>query len=314
MKIRSLPGLLYLAATLACTGCSTTSIFQWNMDGFRYSSAKNPVTEIVSIWQPGEGTDGQGKNCRGFVGQIHFFTAKEAAPVVADGTIRVYLFDDQGTPEEQVKPIHQYDFSPEAWQTHMAKGKLGPTYTAFIPYPRKGSHEARCSLRVRYIPKHGGAPYFSEMVNLVLPGTKIKSIAKKSESQTATEVPQLAKLLPENKPAARSRSGDSTESIQEMLSRMNRTPDARKQVSAVPLTPAEKDRILREAREKLMGATPTKPAAPVSEVEEIRIPSRSSKRLPENDAPAKGTPAKNDDSATDDDKLPDLASEADSAG
>src|SRR6188474_3099040 len=115
MKLRTLRYCLCLAWMGTLAGCSATSLFKWGGDGFVHSGPKNPVSEVVSVWQPGEGTDGDGKMTRGFVGQLYFFTANNPSPVVVDGTVRVYLFDDQGTPEEQIKPIHQFDFSPEAW-------------------------------------------------------------------------------------------------------------------------------------------------------------------------------------------------------
>lgn len=275
MKLRTILCCLGLVGMSSLAGCSTTNLFTWNMDGYVHAGPKNPVTEVVSVWQPGEGTDGDGKMTRGFVGQLYFFAGKNPAPVVVDGTVRVYLFDDQGTPEDQVKPIHQFDFTPEAWNTHMGKGKLGPTYSAFIPYTRKGFHEARCALRVRFTPRQG-VPYFSDMVHIALPGSKSKAAAQKKIDdqnpilQVAAQTP-AAQRAPDAVPQ---KSRRPVESIQDLVAGMHREKPEAKRTAAAPLTAAERERILREVKEKMTPAQsrPSPEANPAEATEEIRVP------------------------------------------
>jgi hypothetical protein len=278
MKLRTILCCLHLVWMGCLAGCSTTSLFTWNMDGYVHSGPKNPVTEVVSVWQPGEGTDGDGKMARGFVGQLYFFTGKNPAPVVVDGAVRVYLFDDQGAPEEQVKPIHQFDFTPEAWNTHMGKGKLGPTYSAFIPYTRKGFHEARCALRVKFTPRQG-TPYFSEMVHIALPGSKSKAIAQKKMEEQFPVVQASAKFSPASQSAdsGQHKPRRPVESIQDLVAGLNREKSEARRSAATPLSAAERERIIREAKEKMMPSQvrPASTAKPVEATEEIRVPGTS---------------------------------------
>ncbi len=133
------------------------------------ATARNPASRIVAIWQPADGRNLNGLPGRGFAGQILFFPAKGEAPIAVDGDVRIYVFDDQGSPEEQMKPMHQFDFAGGSWEAQLVEGSLGPAYQVFIPYTRKGTHRAKCSLRIRLQPEVGTALY-SEVIDVVLPG------------------------------------------------------------------------------------------------------------------------------------------------
>jgi hypothetical protein len=95
----------------------------------------------------------------------------------------VFLYDSEGTKEERAKPIHQFDFGSDAWQTHLVTGMLGPSYQLFIPYTRQNPYQAQCSLRVRFQPERGPATY-SELVHVTLPGpVKPESVDSAIEAQ-----------------------------------------------------------------------------------------------------------------------------------
>jgi hypothetical protein len=141
-------------ATALLSGCATLQ-FPWNGDGMPRATARNPVVKIVCLWEPAEGRDPDGLPCRGFAGQIIFLSSRNALPVKVDGDIRIYLFDDVGTAEEQSKPFHQFDFDSGAWQGQLSKSAVGPSYSVFVPYVRRGQFNAKCTLRVRLHPKSG---------------------------------------------------------------------------------------------------------------------------------------------------------------
>lgn len=176
--------LIALAVPFLC-GCTTTSLFT-SKKAMPKATAKNPAVEILAIWQPAEGRGANGVPTRGFAGQFLFFTGENPSPVEVDGDVRVYLFDDRGTPEQQTKPAHQFDFDAGAWKTHLTKSALGPAYHVFIPYPRKDDYIARCSLRIRLTPTSGPTIY-SESANVVLPGasdTPAAEVAKSHSPET----------------------------------------------------------------------------------------------------------------------------------
>uniref|UniRef100_A0A7C2NXD1 Lipoprotein n=1 Tax=Schlesneria paludicola TaxID=360056 RepID=A0A7C2NXD1_9PLAN len=167
-----------VALLFAASGCATLE-FPWDQTT-PTASAKNPVVQITCLWEPSEGRDPDGLPCRGFAGQILFLGNKGGTPVKVDGSVMVYVFDDQGTPEEQTRPIHQFSFDAAAWSQHLRVGTLGPAYHVFIPYTRKGTYEASCSLRVKLTPTEG-SPIYSDPSTIPLRG-------KKRELTAAAEV------------------------------------------------------------------------------------------------------------------------------
>jgi len=143
--ISSLTCVLLLGSLTGCATLSSPFAKQ-----FPKASAKNPVHQIECLWTPGDGVDPEGVPCKGFTGQILFFVGRSPIPVQVDGLIRVYLFDDQGTVDEQMKPLRQFDFSPGSWNVHLCESAYGPCYSMFVPYVRRGVSNAQCALRVGY--------------------------------------------------------------------------------------------------------------------------------------------------------------------
>jgi len=169
--IKSSP-LSVIVLGLALSGCSTLE--PTKLPGSRSrtvpsATAVSPATRILSLWQPGEGDGIDGTQGRGFVGQIYFFTGDSPSPVAVDGDVRVFVFDNLGTPEEQAKPIHQFDFQAGSWQGYQTESALGPCYKVYVPYTRKGQHEADCELRIR-LTRSNGTTLFSELAQVHLSG------------------------------------------------------------------------------------------------------------------------------------------------
>ena len=165
----ALPVLLF-ATACGCSAVTTAAnkINPFHKEPLR-ATAGNPAVEVACIWQPGEGRNAAGIPCRGFTGQVFFFTQKDATPALVDGDVRVYLFADRGSDEDRSKPLHQYDFTPEAWGMHATQTALGPGYSVFVPYPENDPYQARCQIRLRFQAKGGGTLY-SENVTLTLDG------------------------------------------------------------------------------------------------------------------------------------------------
>jgi hypothetical protein len=171
--LRPTLSLIIATTILALSGCATLH-FPWD-DKVPEASAKNPVMQITCLWEPSEGRDPSGAPCRGFAGQILFLGNKGGMPVKVDGSVMVYVFDDQGASEEQAAPIHQYSFDFGAWNRHLRVGTLGPTYHVFIPYTRTGVHEAVCSLRLKLTNKDGSVIY-SDPSEIPLQGKKRNAV------------------------------------------------------------------------------------------------------------------------------------------
>ncbi|MEO1993987.1 MAG: hypothetical protein ABGZ17_01785, partial [Planctomycetaceae bacterium] len=152
------------------TGCSSLDLSNLIKPKIPEATDENPVSAILAIWEPSEGQGVDQLPSRGFAGQILFITRRNAEPVKINGDVRVYVFDDVGADSKQGKPIHQFDFSAEAWNLHLQSNSLGPSYHCFIPYSRNdNSSQTHCSLRIRLTTESGRTTY-SDMVSVVLPG------------------------------------------------------------------------------------------------------------------------------------------------
>jgi hypothetical protein len=179
-----------ILATLLCaafnTGCATLDI-PW-LDRVPEASAKNPVVQILCLWEPSEGRDPQGMSCRGFAGQLLFLGNKGGTPVKVDGEVVVSVFDDFGTPEEQALPLHQYRFDSGAWSQHLAVNTMGPTYHVFIPYPRSGNYEANCVVHVKLTPTEG--PVITSNLSRIHVKGKPRHVEKATNSVSTLEPEQ----------------------------------------------------------------------------------------------------------------------------
>ena len=171
---------------LVLSGCSSLDLVKspWTRKDFTIADQNNPAVKMLCAWKTVEGTGLDGMPTRGFAGQILFFNRLDAEPVVVEGDVRIYLFDDVGPPSEQAKPIRQFDFKGQAWNIHAMQTTLGPSYNIFIPYTRDNNpYLTNCVLRVRLIPEKGPTIY-SNVATVPLPGPKRPSHDRTASHQT----------------------------------------------------------------------------------------------------------------------------------
>jgi hypothetical protein len=158
---------LCLPVILSMTACASLDLPLLHVTP--RASKSNPVVQVACMWEPSHGRDPDGAPCRGFAGQLLFLGNKGGTPVAVDGEVMIYVFDDVGTEEEQAVPVHQFRFDSVAWNRHLKEGSLGPAYFCFIPYTRRGIHEANCSIHVKFTPKEG-TELLSDASQIVLQG------------------------------------------------------------------------------------------------------------------------------------------------
>ena len=176
---------LFVMLMLTLPGCATTNLLSHfsGQPKFARASAKSPAVRCLCLWEPAEGIGVDGKPARGVVGQILFFTRNSVSSVAVDGDVRIFEFDDQGSTDEQGQPLHLFDFSADAWKTYLTSTQFGPAYQLFVPYSRKGRHQADLALRVRLTPSNGPA-VFSDLARVALSGyerSEAKDIADADE-------------------------------------------------------------------------------------------------------------------------------------
>lgn len=285
---RSSFSLLACWLTLTAVGCATFDLAHIDLRS-RKATARNPAIRIVCLWEPAEGRDPKGVPCKGFAGQILFLTSS-SLPVSVEGDVRVYLFDDQGTAEDQAKPLHQFDFDTGAWSQHYSYGTLGPAYNVFIPYMRRGANDATCALRVRLTPETGPA-IFSDMTSIKLLGFENR---KPASAIVPITDPRVEQTTPEDLTAVNKRRKTTTIALNGNTSESSPTATvAEKAKSPVQLTTFEEidnsdmktltsddvrisqlEQMVKELR-ALQGQPkadePKEPAAPPRTLEEIGI-------------------------------------------
>jgi hypothetical protein len=162
--------LLLLAMVIGSVGCGLPK--QWHLlaDKLPEATPQDPAYQMLCIWEPAEGVGPDGLPTRGFAGKITFFTRNQATGVRVRGDMLISVFDDQSPIEERSKPIRNWEFLGDAWAIHLQDSSIGPSYSVFIPYSRKGNHQAQCALRARFTPENGKQPLYSDTVAVLLPG------------------------------------------------------------------------------------------------------------------------------------------------
>ncbi|MSR59544.1 MAG: hypothetical protein EXS05_18195 [Planctomycetaceae bacterium] len=273
-----------IAGLMCLGGCAGTGPFKFGKEDFPKAGPQTPVVQIVPLWQASTGVGLAQRTCRGFAGQLLFLVHGNPTPGMVDGTVSVYVFDDQGNDDEKQKPIHKFDFSPEVWSTHAQNSSLGLTYSVFIPYTRPGNHQCHCSLMVRYTPREGPT-ILSEMVEVELPGTKRKakpdagSYENNDVGDDAAEATSAALI-----PAARDQRLSGRENrpqpeLQQMVAQAQALSKHNRSSAARRLSPDDNERILREAQARLLeGQAANGDADDGYESEPAVAPSRRSNR------------------------------------
>lgn len=133
------------------------------------ADVSRPAVRCLCLWQSVETEDAAGHPVRGFSGQVYFFAADTEEPVAVDGDVRVYIFDDTGTPAQQARPKDVQNYDPLMWKSFQNVSPLGTHYNLFVPYQQTSKYEAICSLRLRLV-RPDGTQLFSDMATVKLNG------------------------------------------------------------------------------------------------------------------------------------------------
>jgi hypothetical protein len=183
--LRNAVQFLLLAVVVSAVGCSPSgSFFKSSATLFRdpgrligRPAYERNVVKVVALWEAAHGKGMDGKNCRGFAGQVLFFGPKVETGVQVHGTVRITLYDEYDPEaEEEPEPLHQFEFTPEAWDVHRGEGTLGHSYSVFVPYVNKHRNQVNCALRVDLV-QDDGHVVSSRETEILLPGRDTKNAA-----------------------------------------------------------------------------------------------------------------------------------------
>jgi hypothetical protein len=206
IRLRAATGFgVLMSALVASVGC--TSISDWkpskmfSMDStWPFADKDKPhegiPVKMVCTWSDTVMTQAGQKPQRGFGGRIMFYEKDEKKPILVDGQLVVYAFDEAGRAQTDNKPTRRYVFPAEQIPLHMSKSELGASYSFWLPWDEAGAPRAEVGLICRFEPK-GGAVVTSEQAKQKLSGSEPMQVA-----EGAAKPPKLPDGVV-SKPAAR---------------------------------------------------------------------------------------------------------------
>ncbi len=167
-------------ALVAAGGCHTPGTDNWKFANlfdldkglpWEDDSPKPQVpARVVGTWTDAVlRQDGQMPQ-RGFGGRLFFYSRDSKAPVLVDGQLVVYAFDESGRDATDNRPTRRYVFPAEQLTLHESDADLGTSYSFWLPWDEVGGPQTEVSLICRFQPK-GGSVVVSEQTRHLLPGT-----------------------------------------------------------------------------------------------------------------------------------------------
>ena len=128
---------------------------------------------------------------RGFGGRLIFYGEEKDKPVLVEGQLVVYAFDESQRDPTDNKPTRRYVFPPDQVARRMSKTSLGPSYSFWLPWDDVGGLQTEVSLIARFEPTHGSL-IMSEQTRHMLPGQTTPSmIASKVAPKLPAGVPSI---------------------------------------------------------------------------------------------------------------------------
>jgi hypothetical protein len=106
---------------------------------------------------------------RGFGGRLIFYGKKEEQPVLVDGQLVIYAFDETNRASTDNKPTRRYVFPADQMVRHLSKSGAGPSYSVWLPWDEVGGPQKEVSLIARFEPKKGPI-VVGEQTRHILPG------------------------------------------------------------------------------------------------------------------------------------------------
>jgi len=172
---RAFPVSLVLASMLLL-GCTTT---KYTMSGsWPFIQAQAPIDEdataerIVAIWSHDMVRTMGEKPTQGFTGRL-FFYDKKNRPTEVEGRLSVFAFDDSDMDkpgwEPKNRPDRKFVFTKEQLPGHLGIGKIGASYSIWIPWQQIGETRKTVSL-IPVLTNEDGLRVVGPPTKHVLPG------------------------------------------------------------------------------------------------------------------------------------------------
>lgn len=158
--------LLLLAMCVSSSGCS-----QWKDRRWMPWDKEEPQTpdKVVAVWTNTVLTSADQPATRGFGGRLMFYRQSEPKPILVEGTLVVYAFDESHRQPDDPRPDCKFVFTPEQFERHYSKSDLGHSYSVWLPWDDATGVPKKISLIVRFMPAKGSV-VLGEQSTHMLPG------------------------------------------------------------------------------------------------------------------------------------------------
>lgn len=174
-------GLVLVTAMLAAgSGCTAWRIGKHDLLPWHKDEPQVP-SKVVAMWSNTVLAHSDRPSMRGFGARLMFYAGREDKPVMVEGSLVVYGFDETHRKKDDPRPDRKYIFTPEQFANHYSKSSLGHSYSVWVPWDDAMGSPCKVSLIVRFIPKQG-AIVLGEQTSLMLPGPGQDEAGAKSDS------------------------------------------------------------------------------------------------------------------------------------
>lgn len=155
-----------LVAASGCSKLDLRSAISWP------GSKPEPQTptRLVDVWTDTVLCQRGKPGVRGFGGRVMFYGEEKEDPVVVDGTLTVFAFDDQDPNPDNTAPAKKFIFPAEQLAKHYSKSKVGHSYSFWLPWDETGGPQRQISLIARFEDREGRIAV-SSVAHKTLPGT-----------------------------------------------------------------------------------------------------------------------------------------------
>ncbi|MCH5377678.1 MAG: hypothetical protein JJ992_27285 [Planctomycetes bacterium] len=249
-----------LQALLLVCGCTKLDL-QNGLPLFKEDPKPEAPDRMVAVWAHALMTKAGEPSTRGFGGRIMFFASDEDDPVLVDGKLTVYAFDDEVDHPDQQIPEKKFVFPRDGLAGHQSESKLGPSYSFWLPWDQMEGKRRRITLIGRF-EDASGRVILSQAARVLLPGKGDELALQVSKRESPPPV-EDATIRPASYVPRENLSDQLTaEAAPESRSRMETT--------TIPITPGFANRLLTASEQPSDRSAP----APAGE----RIPATSASR------------------------------------
>ncbi len=167
--LRACPLVGAAIALAAVAGCSTLNLGEKVAALPGWGPKPQIPTRMTDFWtdtvlyQPGL------PGVRGFGGRIMFYNDSSQSPIMVDGTLTVFAYDESRGAVSYSAPDRKYIFPAEHLPKHYSKSELGHSYSFWLPWDEVGGPRKKICLIARFEPLKGQM-ILSQPCRKVLPG------------------------------------------------------------------------------------------------------------------------------------------------